>query len=243
MRHPLTRALASAGLTAQDVATHLQVDPKTVDRWFAGRVPYPRHRNELARLTGWKPAELWPTTAEREPQPAVNEIVATYANRSLVPAETWRSLFRNAEHVIDIVAYSALFLLEDPGIIRALTGRAAAGIPIRIALGDPNARQVAQRGSDENIGGVMAARIRNALILIEPIRHLSSLQLRLHDTVLYDSIYRGDDDYFVNIHVHATPASRAPVMHLRKCADETSSTRLYQAAISHVWASARNYAD
>ncbi|WP_432974531.1 hypothetical protein [Dactylosporangium sp. CA-233914] len=142
MRHPLTRALASAGLTALDVATQLQVDPKTVDRWFAGRVPYPRHRNELARLTGWTIADLWPDTVEREPRPAADEVRAAYANRSLVPAETWRSLFRGAEQAIDLVAYSALFLLEDPAIIRIFAERAKAGVLIRIALGDPDAEQV-----------------------------------------------------------------------------------------------------
>src|SRR4051812_42109457 len=117
MRHPLTRALASAGLDALDVATRLGVDPKTVDRWFAGRMPYPRYRNELSRLTGWPVADLWPGTRPREAQPAATEAKATYANRSLVPADTWRSLFRNAERAIDVVAYSALFLLEDPVVL------------------------------------------------------------------------------------------------------------------------------
>ena len=138
--------------------------PQTVDRWFAGRVPYPRHRNELARLTSWKIDDLWPDTADRGSQPATDEVIATYANRSLVPADTWRRLFRNAIREIDIVAYSALFLLEDPAIVRILADRAAAGVMIRIALGDPDGQHVARRGADEHIGEVMTAKVRNALV-------------------------------------------------------------------------------
>src|SRR4051812_44391754 len=124
VRHPLTRALASAGLNGLDVASRLGVDPKTVDRWFAGRVPYPRYRNELSRLTGWPVADLWPDAAPREARSAKDEVVTTYANRSLVPADMWRSLFRNAEHAIDIVVYSALFILEDPIVLRSITAKA-----------------------------------------------------------------------------------------------------------------------
>lgn len=43
MNHHLRHALADARLQAVDLAAHLAVDPKTVERWLKGRVPYPRH--------------------------------------------------------------------------------------------------------------------------------------------------------------------------------------------------------
>ncbi|MEV0132904.1 XRE family transcriptional regulator [Dactylosporangium sp. NPDC050688] len=241
MRHPLTRALASAGLNALDVATRLQVDPKTVDRWFNGRIPYPRYRNELSRMTGWAVADLWPDSVPREPQIATDEVRMTYAHRSLVPLDTWRSVFRRANEAIDIVAYSALFLLEDPVILRTLATKAKSGVPIRIALGDVNSPHVAARGTEEQIGDLMAARIRNSLILIKPLQDLPHVEVRLHDTVLYDSIYRADDEALVNIHVHGVPAAHAPVMHLQ-LHEPDGLTANYMAAIERVWSVATFYA-
>lgn len=39
---------------------------------------------------------------------------------------------------------------------------------------------------------------------------------RLHDTVLYNSIYRADDEMLVNTHVYGIGAYMAPVLHLRR---------------------------
>ena len=61
MKHPLARALRGAGIAPVDVAARLQVDPKTVQRWLAGRLPYPRHRAALVELTGWPSRDLWPS--------------------------------------------------------------------------------------------------------------------------------------------------------------------------------------
>ncbi|MEU0559887.1 XRE family transcriptional regulator [Dactylosporangium sp. NPDC006015] len=242
MRHPLTRALASAGLNALDVATHLQVDPKTVDRWFHGRIPYPRYRNELSRMTGWSVADLWPDTVPREVPTGADEVRMTYANRSLVPLDTWCSVFHRATEAIDIVAYSALFLLEDPVILRTFATKAKAGVPIRIALGDVNSQHVAARGAEEQIGDLMAARIRNALVLIKPLQRHPHVEVRLHDTVLYDSIYRADSGVLVNVHIHGVPAAHAPVMHLR-LHEPDGLTASYMTAIERVWSVATAYAD
>ncbi|WP_238006154.1 XRE family transcriptional regulator [Dactylosporangium sp. AC04546] len=235
MRHPLTRALAGAGLTALDVATHLQVDPKTVDRWLGGRLPYPRHHARLSRLTGWTVIDLWPETVGRQPAPTADEIRSTYANRGLVPLDTWRSLFGRATSAIDIVAYSALFLLEDSAILRTLAKRAEAGVPVRIALGDVSSKQIARRGDEEQIGDLMAARIRNALVLVKPLRRLPKVTIRIHDRVLYSSIYRADNEALINTHVHGLPAAHAPVLHLR-LQHSDGLTASYIDAIERVWA-------
>src|SRR6185503_9126429 len=71
VKHPLARALRSVGMEPTDVAARLGVDPKTVQRWMGGRVPYPRHRDALVNLTGWMPRDLWPNVATSiEPVPA-----------------------------------------------------------------------------------------------------------------------------------------------------------------------------
>ena len=60
----LRGAILGAGLTLSDVATHIEVDPKTVERWVStGRVPHRAHRLKTAQLLQADDVFLWPTTA------------------------------------------------------------------------------------------------------------------------------------------------------------------------------------
>ena len=124
-------------------------------------------------------------------------------------------LFGSAEREIAILAYSALFLAEDAGILRILADKGRAGVSVRIALGDPDGPHVAERGEEEGIGDAMAAKIRNALTLYRPLRAVENIEIRLHRTVLYNSIYRADDQLLVNQHIYGVPAAHAPVFCLR----------------------------
>ncbi len=239
MRHPLARALAAAGLDTVDVAARLGVDPKTAERWCTGRVPHPRHRTALAELTGWAIRDLWPSTI-RAPRPdtAPDELRLTYPNRSAVPTDIWHRHFAAAQREIGILAYSALFLAEDPVLLRSLKDKARNGIRIRIALGDLNGAQVARRGADEGIDDAMAAKIRNALVLFRPLAQEPDIDLRLHDTVLYNSIYRADDELLVNTHIYRLPAGHAPVLHLHHNHPDGVAS-MYLDSFQRVWADAR----
>lgn len=241
MNHPLARALRGIGLESVDVAARLGVDPKTVGRWLAGRIPYPRHRAALAQLTGWAAGELWPNLVRPAPlSPSANEVRVIYPHRSVVPVDAWRRLFAGAEREISVLAYSALFLIEDTGTERLLREKARAGVRVRIALGDPSGRQVAQRGVDEGIDDVMVGRVRNALILYERLADEVGIELRLHDTVLYSSIYRADDELLINPHVYGRAASHAPVLHLMWTRPH-GMTATYVASFERVWDSARRF--
>jgi lambda repressor-like predicted transcriptional regulator len=58
----LRDSLSVNGFSLQSLATRLAVDPKTVERWITqGRVPYPRHRQQIAALVKESEAYLWPT--------------------------------------------------------------------------------------------------------------------------------------------------------------------------------------
>ena len=121
---------------------------------------------------------------------------------------------------IAILAYSALFLAEDTGILRILADKGRAGVSVRIALGDPDGPNVAERGEEEGIGDAMAAKIRNALTLYRPLCAVENIEIRLHRTVLYNSIYRADDQLLVNQHTYGIPAAQAPVFCLRNAGSE-----------------------
>jgi hypothetical protein len=68
------------------------------------------------------------------------------------------------------------------------------------------------------MGDAMSFQIRNALALYRPLLAVSGVEFRFHRTVLYNSIYRADDQVLVNTHVYGVPAAQAPVWHLHKLA-------------------------
>ncbi|MEU5990788.1 DUF5919 domain-containing protein [Spirillospora sp. NPDC047418] len=240
MNDLLRRALADARLTEAGAAARLGVDPKTVHRWVAGRVPYPRHRARVASLVGRDEAELWPqlAVADVQAEPPTIDVLAIYPHRWAVPRHVWQQLFRSARVEIGILAYAGLFLAEDMGIMRALAERACNGVSVRILLGDPDGTCVAERGCDEGVGESMAAKIRNALVHYRALRDVDGVEIRLHDTVLYNSIYRADDDLLINPHAYGIAASQAPVLHLRRAEDgDMAST--YLESFARVWVNAR----
>ncbi|WP_055478085.1 hypothetical protein [Sphaerimonospora mesophila] len=215
----LRAALLERGVGIAELATAIEVDPKTVERWITkGRAPYRRHRYAVAAHLGMDEGYLWPEALTREQVASASEseIVTVYPHRWAVPRDAWGRLFASASQEIGILVYSGLFLADDAGIVRMLGEKASAGVRVRILLGDPDSTEVAQRGADEGIDDGMAAKIRNVFVLYKPIRGLDNVEFRLHRTVLYNSIYRGDDQLLVNTHVYGMPAGNAPVLHLRK---------------------------
>ncbi|BCJ50428.1 transcriptional regulator [Actinoplanes sp. NBRC 14428] len=239
MNHPLARALRGAGINAVDVASRLGVDPKTVQRWMSGRQPYPRHRDALVRLTGWSPHDLWPELSRpADPATQADEVRIVYPHRSAVPADAWARLLGRAQHEIAILAYSALFLAENVAVTDLLREKAQAGVRVRIALGDPAGQHVAGRGEEERIGAGMSARIRTALVGFGPLVAEPGVALRIHDTVLYNSMCRADDELLVSSHIYGRPGAHAPVLHLKGSrADGMVAT--YLASFERVWSATK----
>jgi transcriptional regulator with XRE-family HTH domain len=238
MNETLRRALFRSGLDENAVATQLGVDPKTVRRWLEGRMPYPRLRWQLATLLRTDEIDLWPELmAARSAAARPSEVVAIYPHRWSIPRDIWHRLFSDATREIAILAYSSLFIAEDTGLVSVLREQAAAGIRVRLTLGDPDCPQVAERGTQEGIDESMAARIRNALVLYQPLKQTPNAEIRLHCTVLYNSIYVADGEVLVNQHVYGIPASNSPVLHLRQDG-QGDLTGGYLASYEHIWASA-----
>ncbi|MGH8907181.1 MAG: helix-turn-helix domain-containing protein [Egibacteraceae bacterium] len=62
----LRSCIAEAGLTVTEVAEHVGVDPKTVERWIStGRIPHRSNRWCAASLLQSDEAYLWPQTLTR----------------------------------------------------------------------------------------------------------------------------------------------------------------------------------
>jgi transcriptional regulator with XRE-family HTH domain len=217
----LRAALLKRGITIEALAQAVAVDAKTVERWITkNRMPYRRHRYSVATRLGMDEAYLWPTALSPEQAlgASESEIVTVYPHRWAVPNEMWRHVFETAEEEIGILVYSGLFVAEDTGIQRVLQAKADAGVRVRILLGDPGSETVSRRGADEGIDETMAGKIRNALVLYRSLRSMDGVEFRLHETVLYNSIYRADEQVLVNTHIYGLPAAQAPVLHLHRVA-------------------------
>jgi hypothetical protein len=62
----------------------------------------------------------------------------------------------------------------------------------------------------------MATKVRNALTHFRPLTESQNVGIRLHATVLYNSIYRANGKLFVNQHAYGIPAAHSPVSCFRK---------------------------
>ena len=232
----LRAALLERGLTPVALGQEVGVDHKTVERWIAGRIPYRKHRYMVAARLGMDEVYLWPDALSRD-QVAVaseSEVLAVYPHRSDVPDELWERMFSAAEQEIGILVYAGLFLAEKAAVQKILLAKARAGVKVRVLLGDPASQQVAERGADEGIGEGLAARVRNTLVLYRALRAVSGVEFRFHRTVLYNSIFRGDDQLLVNTHVYGVPAAYAPAWHLRRVAGGEIA-RTYLESFERVW--------
>ncbi|WP_214108078.1 helix-turn-helix domain-containing protein [Acrocarpospora catenulata] len=236
----LRAALLERGVSVAELAAAIEVDPKTVERWITkGRAPYRKHRYAVSSHLGMDESYLWPEALTREQVASASEseIVNIYPHRWTVPRDTWGRLFSDAAEQIGILVYSGMFLAEDSGLVRVLGEKARTGVQVRILLGNPDSAEVAQRGADEGIDEVMAAKVRNALVLYRPILRIDGVQIRLHSTILYNSIYRADDQLLVNTHIYGAPAANAPVLHLRRVAGGDMVTT-YLESFERVWSEA-----
>jgi len=69
------------------------------------------------------------------------------------------------------------------------------------------------------------------------LRGMDGVEFRTHRTVLYNSIYRADDQIMVNAHVYGVPAAYAPVWHLRKVPGAEFAS-VYLESFERVWQTA-----
>ena len=239
MNETLRRAMLRARLSEQDVAARLQVDPKTVRRWLEGRVPYLRHRWVLAGLLGADEADLWPEVRAAivaRSRPA--EIKAVYPNRQAMPRQAWQSLFRSAKRDIGILDRSGISLAKETGVLDVLADRACVGVRVRICLRNPSMHVAAEDATEEGISGAGPVGMREALALFGGLGQIGA-EIRMHRALLYNSIYRADNQLLVTQHIYGVPTDREPVLYLRSVAADDMATT-YIDAFEHIWMGAHH---
>jgi transcriptional regulator with XRE-family HTH domain len=142
----LKNALRRAGMTPEEFADVVRVDPKTVQRWVAGTtIPYPRHRATIARALDLTEHDLWP---EHTPPPASgsdpserhavagNEVTGTWAHESEEGAPDPIAFLSSTDGPIDLLENFRGIQLT-PDLASALAEHAAAGRQIRVLTNRP----------------------------------------------------------------------------------------------------------
>lgn len=238
----LRRAIAQAGLTLVQVAEHVEVDPKTIERWITkGRLPHPRHRAATAAALDAEEIYLWPEAADSPEarSASVAELIRLYPHRGAVPSGYWYELIQRAKEHVDVLVYSGLFLPDGHADLgRMLAEKASEGVQVRLLMGNPKSDAVLRRGEEEGIGDHLAARCQLSKGYLKAAFGAPGVSIREHSTTLYNSIYRFDDELLVNAHAYGAPAGDSPVMHLR----HTPGGRLfdhYMRSFDRVWATSR----
>jgi len=208
-------------LSDRRFADGVGVSVKTVQRWLADVDHNVREENarRAADVLGCTPHDLWP----RQYPPSAATVAAAdrvtpftplvYATRTQIPISRWQHHFADAQHFIDILVFAATFLFDTlEGFIDTLVEAAGRGVVVRFLVGDPDGANMALRGEEEGIGEAVRARSRTTVELLARYAPTVGIQIRTHQTTLYSSIFRVDDEMIVNFHIYGSPGRNNPVM-------------------------------
>lgn len=236
----LRAALDTAGWTNAMLAEKIGVDPKTVERWITrGRTPHQAHRRQVVNLLGVQETYLWPDVADdpRTWSAGRAELVDFYPCRAAAPATIWTDLIDSATESFDFMAYAALPVVEQSSVVERLVVGAHAGVAVRVLVGDPAGSAIALRAAEEAMGTTLAARVALSVGYFREAVGTPGMQVRLHNSTLYASIYRADDAALVNTHVYGSPAGQSPLLRLRRVPGGRVFDH-YMRSFERVWATA-----
>lgn len=202
-----------------------------------GRVPRRTTAHRASEILGEDVHALWPSLRQARNARAVSpELVALYERRADLPVSAFIDLISAARSRVDILVYAGVFLHEAyPGLNDLLARVAGSGGQVRIAVGDADSTNVRARGLEEKFGHGIESRCRLALMHYMPLVGTPGVEVRTHSTTLYNSLYRVDDQMFVNAHVWGVNAYGAPVWHLRR-AEGGTMFATYSDSFDAVWA-------
>jgi len=230
----LCRALLKARLTEEDLATHLQVDPKTVRRWLEGRVPYMRHRWAIAAMLGVDETDLWPQLRTVRTRP--DELIAVYPHSSAVPWDVWLRVLGSAQREIGILDDPGMPVIGDRPVMELLTERVRCGVRVQICLNMSSMSSLSHLSASAG-DEATTADPRDELAVYVPLREKERVELRLQRRLVYSSIYRGDDQLLVSQHAYGVAVDQAPVLYLQR-AEGGDLADAYLGAFAQAWADA-----
>lgn len=227
--------MARAGVSSADLAATVHLDPRTIDRLVADRFRIPRShaRHAIAEAVQVPVGVLWPRASNGAQ--STNEMSAIYPSRAAMPAGLVMSLLHAASERVDVLTFAGLWLWDAVAQFGpTLAEKARGGVPVQICLGDPTGHAVQLRGAEEGVGDLLAARCRLAATYAVHALSETPASMKVHDTTLYASILRFDEELLVNWHLYGAPASESPVLQLRRTSTHGLAQRMID-SFERVW--------
>jgi hypothetical protein len=102
----------------------------------------------------------------------------------------------------------------------------------------PPQTQCDSGGEEEDFGHGIQSRCELALLHYRPLLNVPGVSVQTHETTLYNSIYRFDDEMVINTHVWGANAYLAPTYHLRRL-DGGTLFDTYARSFDAVWATSK----
>jgi transcriptional regulator with XRE-family HTH domain len=195
----LRTAITGSGLTLEEFADIVQVDVKTVQRWLAGRTPYPRLRSRAAGALDTTEHALWPDavpapTAPDAPEPTARppgDMITGYAHATNPGAPSVAELVNAAVERAEIVIPD---LASQPGLAELLRERGADGCLVRIIIEDPDER-------------------------VEALFGIDAIEVRASPAGEDHVLYRSDEQILLVLRRLSSSGESPPVIHLRRLVD------------------------
>lgn len=237
----LRTAMLAAGLDVDEMARKVKVDPKTAGRWISedDRKPHRGTRRELVKLLGVNEADLWPSLAkDARPAPAESELVYLHPSRMSITGPMWQEWIDGVQKQMDVLVFSGAFLVEQYNLVPIIRKKAAQGIRFRLLVGNETAPAVIQRAIDEGTPGGLEGRIQLMRRYLSAVVGIDGVEVRTHGTVLYNSLYRFDDQLLVNGHAHGALAGQSPVMQFKQLSNG-QMWQHYMGSFERVWQTAK----
>ncbi|MBD3930619.1 helix-turn-helix transcriptional regulator [Streptomyces chumphonensis] len=224
-------------LSPRQLATHVGVTAKTVERWLgnAELVPHARNRADVAEVLGVDEPMLWPKAMQTVVKTGPDrEVVSVYPYRSACPTSVWAELIHAAEQDIVFAGYTNYFLwTSQPGFPSTLRTKAGRGCRVRFLLGDPTGDVTRQREEIEDVTLSVSTRIRVSLEALEKLGSPEGIEARFSSTLdaphhVGLSLFRFDDQMLVTPHLARLVGHDSPMMHLRRHQDDGMFDRFAQ---------------
>ncbi|AIQ34695.1 hypothetical protein R50345_08770 [Paenibacillus sp. FSL R5-0345] len=158
---------------------------------------------------------------------------AVWKHRAELHTNSWIDKIKSSHESIEFLGFAMAFLPEFPEFSDLLKKKANEGCKIRILLGDPNSDAVKNRNIEESDEGLISSRIETSIRRLRSICDLDNVEIRLHQTPLYCSLYRFDDEMNVTPHLYGLRGSAAPLFCFNKIPDGLFMS--YEKHFQDVW--------
>ncbi|WP_083390901.1 helix-turn-helix domain-containing protein [Parafrankia soli] len=171
------------------------------------------------------------------------EVIDVYPTRSKVPGELWDHLIHDAKNQIILGGYTNYFFwTERPNFTETIREKVAAGVEVRILVGDPESEVTRRRQAIERTKLELATRINITLEQLAKLGDLPGLEVRTSHTNaeahVSRSIFAFDRELLVSEHIADRLGHGSLTFHLQR-KQEDGAFEQYKAHFEHLWIGGR----